>query len=130
MSLIRSGRQPADWHRAEVDNFLVQAQLLLSRDSHRNSAGALLYESAKQCINAVANQQGSNPASTGAKVRFVHNLVENGTFETSLLDGWHGAAHLHVNSDRGHLTGLGFDTYWEMAEAFIERMLAFYADNE
>lgn len=113
-----------------MDNFLLQAHLIQEQNGHSGSAGALLYEAAKQCINAVANQLGSNPASTGAKVRFVHNLVESGTLDNSLLDGWQGAAHLHINSDRGHLTELGFNTYWEMVEAFIGRMQAFYAANE
>ena len=127
MSLNRPGRQPAEWHRAEAANYLLQANLLLDRRAHRNSAGALLYEAAKQCINAVASQQGVNPASTRAKIRQVHDLVESGRAEPYLLDNWQGATYLHVNADRGHLTDLGFNTYWEMAHTFVERMLSIYA---
>ena len=39
----------------------VRRWRLLERDADLDSAGALLYESAKQCINAVANQEGINP---------------------------------------------------------------------
>ena len=57
-------------------NYRSRAQILLERDSDLDSAGALLYESAKQCINAVANQQGENPGPTRAKMRFLRDLVE------------------------------------------------------
>ena len=56
-------------------NYRSQAQMLLDRDSDLDSAGALLYESAKQCINAVAIQRGENPGPTRAKIRFLRYLV-------------------------------------------------------
>ena len=94
VSLNRPGRQSAAWHEAEAGNYRRQADLLLEQNAHQNSAGALLYEAAKQCINAVANQQGSNPGATRAKVRFLDDIVERGLSTPDLIDNWQAAANL------------------------------------
>ena len=70
-SAIRS-RQRAERHRERAVSYRADADLLLVRYGKPDSAGALLYEAAKQCINeqcinALANQAGQNPGSTGAK---------------------------------------------------------------
>lgn len=48
-----------------VGSYREDAASMLEQD-RPYSAGALLYESAKQSVNAVANQQGENPGYTRA----------------------------------------------------------------
>ena len=73
-SAIRS-RQRAERHRERAVSYRADADLLLVRYGKPDSAGALLYEAAKQCINALANQAGQNPGSTGAKKSFLSGLL-------------------------------------------------------
>ena len=68
-------RQRAVRHEARARNYRQQAELLLQRDSDTDCAAALLYEAAKQCINAVANQRGENPGTTGGKVKVVRDVT-------------------------------------------------------
>ena len=55
--------QSAEWHSALATKYRDTAIRLLELDDPY-SAAALIYESAKQCVNAAANYQGQNPAST------------------------------------------------------------------
>ena len=116
-------------HEVMARNYLRQAQLLLDRDDDIDSAGALLYESAKQCINAVANQQGENPGPTGAKIRFLHAISERQLTTPDLLKNWQNATQLHIHADRGHLTRSAFMENWRAAQTFINQMLLIYADG-
>ena len=129
MSLNNPGGQRASRHEARARNYRRQAQLLLERDFDLDSAGALLYESAKQCINAVANQAGVNPGSTGAKHRFLHIVAERGTAPSDLMRNWYAAGKLHIHADRGHLDPSDFMENWRAAQTFINQMLLIYADG-
>ena len=107
--------------------YLRLAELILTQESSRIAAGALLYESAKQCINAVANLQMMNPVSTGAKLRFLLDLSEREPGYPEIYLNWRAANLLHVNADRGLLTDRNFDDAWESSHAFIIQLLEIYS---
>ena len=62
-------------HEARARNYRRQAELMRERDADLDCAAALLYESAKQCINAVGNQRGQNPGTTGGKVNVIRGRL-------------------------------------------------------
>ena len=125
MTTRRAGvfRRRAEEHRAAALRYRNDADDLL-REGKRESAGALLYESAKRCINAIANQQGSNPVRTAAKFQFLRSLAAQGHTAFDLLRGWHSASSLHSHADQGHLTDAAFAEDWGTAQTFITEMLA------
>ncbi len=130
MSLNNPGRARAAFHEARARNYRRQAEFLQERDGDNDSAGILLYESAKQCINALANQRGSNPTSTGAKVRFLRSVAEREPRSLNLMGNWRSVNLLHVHADRGFLTNNQFMDAWTDAQTFIDQMLLIYAGNE
>lgn len=96
-----------------------------------HSAGTLLYESAKQCLNAVANKRGRNPVHTREKMRYLGDLVNQYPDSQSILqDGWRAALNLHVHADRGNLTENDFSESWYSAQTFIADMLEIYEEEE
>ncbi len=123
----RPGPEKAAWHYARALRYRQDARLLLERDGNPYSAGALLYESAKQCINALANQQGVNPGSTGAKLRFLTDIAEQESSSPTLRQDWDAATQLHIHADQGYLDEGKFAEAWATAQAFIEEMLLLYA---
>ena len=130
MSRNNPSQGQAEFHEGRARNYRRQAELLRERDGDNDSAGILLYESAKQCINALANQQGSNPTSTGAKLRFLSSVAEREPPGLNLMRNWRSANLLHVHADRGHLTDNQFVDAWTEAQAFIDQMLFIYAGDE
>ena len=119
----------SEWHLSMARAYRADASVMLERNSP-HSAGALLYESAKQCINAVANQQGQNPGYTRAKTIYVRSIAgqhPNARFD--LADGWHSASHLHIHADRGHLNEEDFHRNRLVTQAFITDMLTIFAMN-
>ena len=90
----------------------------------------LLYESAKQCINAVANLHGTNPGTTGAKMNALRAISEQEPDDLNLVDNWNAATKLHVHADRGNLTDSEFAEMWEQAQHFTDAMLAIYERDE
>ena len=126
-SAIRS-RQRAERHRERAVSYRADADLLLVRYGKPDSAGALLYEAAKQCINALANQAGQNPGSTGAKKSFLSGLASQPPVSSLDLEyGWTAASQLHIHTDRGHLEADEFRDAWVKAQAFVADMLSIYA---
>ena len=117
----------ADRYASRAVNYRRQAQAMLARDNDLDCAGALIYESAKQCINALANQQGSNPAATGAKERFLFAFAEQNDVPLGLVSRWKFATRLHVHADRGHLAEPDFMEHWQEAQTFIDQMLNLYS---
>ena len=115
-------------HEARARNYRRQADLLLNRDADTDCAAALIYESAKQCINAVANQRGANPGTTGGKINVVRQLAFI-DHDSDLMENWQSADKLHIHADRGHLTAAEFNGYWNDAQAFIDSMLTIYNRN-
>lgn len=118
--------QRAARHVARDRNYRRQAQLLLEADD-LDCAAALIYEAAKQGINAVANQQGRNPGPTGGKENFLYRLAEQDDSPPGLVVRWNYIEQLHIYADREHLTRRDYMEAWARAEAFIAAMLALYA---
>ena len=106
------------------------ARLALEQYADMDSASALIYESAKQCINAIASQYGENPGTTRAKVQFLSTIASRSSGSFDLMRGWQAAISLHFHADRGHLTTQEFYVEWELAQTFIEEMLIIYSQNE
>lgn len=127
---IRSRRR-AEWHRERAVAYREDANLLMQQYGSSYSAGALLYESAKQCINALANQAGDNPGTTGAKTAYLRNFARqqpgNGL---GLESGWTAAYHLHIHADRGNLDAAEFHDDWAKVQRFIADLLAIYAAGQ
>ena len=117
-------RDRAIRHEARVRNYRDRADLLLRRDRDIDCAGALLYEAAKQCINAVANQRGANPGTTGGKVRVLREIVLEERDGRVLFRNWQSADKLHIHADRGNLTVSAFGEHRAQTQAFIVAMLA------
>ena len=121
-------RQRAERHRARAVSYLDDANLLLAQYDKPDSDGALLYESAKQCINAIANRNGQNPGATGAKKRYLESIAAQPPGSGfNLAAGWEAASFLHIHADRGHLTPARFEATRLLAETFIADMLSIYA---
>jgi len=99
---------------------------LLQRDADVDCGGALLYEAAKQCINAISNQRGSNPGTIGGKVNVLRALSTDEDEARDLMRYWQGADRLHIHADRGNLDATAYAGAWEQAQAFIESMLTIY----
>ena len=100
-------RRRAPIHAASARRYRRNANTLLER-GEPESAGALLYESAKRCINAIANQQGGNPVKTTAKVLALQSVAAQGLTDFDLMRGWRNATSLHTHADQGHLTDAQF----------------------
>lgn len=100
---------------------------MLERDSDTDCAAALLNESAKQCINAVANRRGQNPGTTGGKVDVVREISVEISDGPALMQSWQHADKLHIHADRGHLVAGEIAESWEAAQLFINTMLTIYS---
>ncbi len=142
-------QQMAVRHEARARNYRRQAHLMLERDSDSDCAAALLYESAKQCINAIANQLGENPGATRGKVNLLRKVAASETDGASLMENWQHADKLHIHADRDHrwvrgctvrhllhihadrdrLSAGEFNRSWQQAQAFISAMLIICSRN-
>ena len=129
MSLNSQRQQQATRHEFRARNYRRQAELLLERDDDLDCAGALIYESAKQCINALSNQRGLNPTRTGNKERFLAVIAQEEPAPQVLMQMWKQAGLLHVYADRAHLSRAAFMEAWEWSQLFIDQMLLKYARN-
>ena len=102
-------RQKTERHRAGAVSYRDDANLLLTQYNKPDSAGALLYEAAKQCINAVSNSNGQNPGATGSKTRYLETVAAQPPGDGfDLAVGWEAAMRLHIHADRGHLSEADF----------------------
>lgn len=117
-------------HEARARNYLQKAALLLENYADIDSAAALMYEAAKQCINAIANQRGNNPGKTGGKVNVLRALVEQRADYPNLMRNWRAATRLHAHADQGFMTQAEFVEAWEWANMFVAEMLVIYASSE
>ena len=115
---------------ARATSYREDASMMLEGYDKPYSAAALLYESAKQCVNAVANLNGQNPGAVGAKRAYIRNLLSRPPGSRyDLTRGWEAAMQLHIHADRGHLTQGDFRDAWQAAQAFIDDMLTIYASG-
>ena len=123
-------RQRAERHRAGAVSYRDDANLLLTQYNKPDSAGALLYEAAKQCINAVSNSNGQNPGATGSKTRYLETVAAQPPGDGfDLAVGWEAAMRLHIHADRGHLSEADFRKAWLLAQVFVDDMLVIYASG-
>ena len=122
----RRERPDAARRIVQAREYLRLARLLREREGSNNAAGAMLYESAKQCINAVANQRGQDPGPTAAKYYFLVSLEEEDISRATLTNRWHAAIDLHINADRLNLSDSQLEDAWHEAQLFVERMLQIY----
>lgn len=127
--LPRPGPVAAAHHESLANEYMRIAQSVLDGDSFQVAAGALIYEAAKQCVNAVANQQLMNPVATSAKRRFLISLAERESGVSDLLLNWRAAELLHINADRANMSNDDFNYAWDRAQAFIIQMLQIYSRN-
>ena len=110
--------------------YRADADLLLERGSP-HSAGTVLYESAKQCLNAIANKRGQNPVYAREKMRYIGDIVDQHPDRQSILEnGWRAALRLHLHADRGNLADDAFQSNWRNAQMFIDDMLEIYEEEE
>ena len=119
-------RRRAERHEARARNYLQKAEMLLNEYDDSDSAGALMYEAAKQCVNAVANQRGSNPGTTGGKVNALRSIDADYPNYPDLFWRWRHADNLHIQSDREILSDEEFMISWNWARSFIDDMLTIY----
>lgn len=130
MTVSNRHRQRAARHVEKARHYRRQARLLLERDQDRDCAAIVLYEAAKQCINALANQQGRNPGTTGRKERFLDRIAEQDDAPPNLIVRWNYAGQLHIYADREHLSPSDYMEAWARAESFIADLLELYAGRE
>lgn len=123
-------QQQATRHEFRARNYRRQAESLLERDNDLDCASALIYESAKQCINALANQQGLNPTRTGEKERFLIGIAQREDISDALISLWKLTDQLHIYADREHLNQQDYMEAWAGSLTFIDNMLAIYAVNQ
>ena len=114
-------------HEARARNYLQKAEMLLNEYADSDSAGALMYEAAKQCINAVANRRGTNPGTTGGKVNALRSIEAEYQIYRDLFWRWRHADRLHIHADREILSDAEFMASWNWARSFIDDMLTIYA---
>ena len=92
-----------------------------------DAAGALLYEAAKQCVNAVANLRGNDPQDNHAKIAEVRAIIAEGFTSYDLRGGGARAAwELHINADQGGLLPDRFADRFAMAADFVDEMQSIY----
>ena len=120
----------AEWHLSMVAVYQADANLMLER-GRPHSAGTVLYESAKQCLNAIANKRGYNPVYTREKMRYLRDIVaQYPDRQPVLVYGWQAALDLHIHADRGNLTDDDFYSNWNLSQTFIDNMLEIYEEGE
>ena len=127
MSSNRPGREKAAHHEAQAREYRRLADSLLTRENAPEAAGELLYAAAKQCINAVANQRGVNPASTLSKREFLIGMGETEPEAATLLRDWDTVTKLHIHADQIYLPPADYTDAWQTAQIFIRQMLEIYA---
>ena len=120
-------RRRAERHEARARNYLQKAEMLLNEYDDPDSSGALMYEAAKQCINAIANQRGSNPGATGTKITELRYISGEHLAYPDLMRDWRSANNLHIHADREFLTEAQYAEAWAGARSFVGDMLAIYA---
>ncbi len=121
--------EKATWHLSMASVYRADATLLLERESP-HSAGTLLYESAKQCLNAVANRRGHDPLYTRYKmeqlgvIRILYPDVRD-----DLENGWQASMSLHIHADQGNLTQEEYQESWDRSQLFITIMMEIYEEE-
>ena len=90
------------------------------------AAGALLYEAAKQCVNAVANLNGRNPQANHEKMAELRTIVNAHPHYPHLVRDSREAWQLHIHADQGHLTQREYAFAVARTGRFVADMRAIY----
>ena len=128
------GPDKAHWHYQRAGTYRDLAQELLERSRTvperaevlADAAGALLYEAAKQCVNAVANLHGRDPQDNRAKMNEINTILAEDFTSFNLIDGSSAAWELHIHADQGNLLSEHFSERFTLAAAFIDEMQAIF----
>lgn len=124
------GPDKAQWHYQRADAYRELAEGMLERSRTAaeraevlaDAAGALLYEAAKQCVNAVANLRGQDPQDNRAKMDEINAIVAEGFTVLDLIEGARAAWELHIHADQGGLLPDRFAGRFAMATDFVDEM--------
>lgn len=92
----------------------------------RAAAGSLLYEAAKQHINAVSNQSGQNPQDNREKRTALHAIANSHPDYANLPRGAVAAWLLHIHADQFNLSDGEYAAYMAEAAQFAAAMDAIY----
>ena len=90
------------------------------------SAGGLLYEASKQCVNAVANLRGRDPQRNHEKMSELSRIIAAHPVQFDLMGGARSAWRLHIHADQFNLPPQEFSRNFITANGFIAEMLAVY----
>ena len=132
-SQIEPGLAKAELHYRSAQQYQELARIVTSapedpvgRDILVASSGALLYEAAKQCVNAVANLRGQDPKGNQEKLAEINSIAAACPTQSDLVIGARAAWYLHVHADQFHLTQAELDRNFTTATTFVSEMLAIY----
>lgn len=90
------------------------------------SAGALLYEAAKQCVNAVANLNGLDPQANHEKMAALRTIANTHPNYPDLQDASIAAWHLHIHADQFNLPPNDLASALAQTRRFIAAMQSIY----
>ena len=134
MTLPREpGLAKAELHYRNARQYRELAQIVLSvstdlveHDILAAGAGALLYESAKQSVDAVANLHGRDPKGNHEKLEEIYRVMADYPSYSNLLLGAAATWYLHIHADQFDLTRDEFDQNFTATVSFIREMLTIY----
>ena len=90
------------------------------------SSGALLYEAAKQCVNAVANLNGRDPQANHEKMAELSAIANAHPSYTSLIRDAGASWALHIHADQANLPPDDLASALEQTRRFIVDMRRIY----
>ena len=90
------------------------------------SAGALLYEAAKQCVNAVANLTGRDPQANHEKMAALRTIANAHPTYPDLMGDSRAAWELHIHADQASLPPDELAPALEQTRRFIADMQRIY----
>ena len=128
------GPAKAARHYRRAGEFYELAQGFLARASGDAGAadilvaagGALLYEAAKQCVNAVANLNGRDPQANHEKMAALRAIANTHPAYPNLIKGSRTAWDLHIHADQGNLALPDLASALEQTRQFIIDMRSIY----
>ena len=128
------GPAKAARHYRRAGEYYELAQGFLTRASGDAGAadilvaagGALLYEAAKQCVNAVANLNGRDPQANHEKMAALRVIANAYPTYPNLIGDSRMAWELHIHADQEHLTPRELTAYSESTRRFIMDMRSIY----
>ena len=129
-----TGAAKAARHYRRAGEYQALAQNLLAGASEgaadteilKAAGGALLYEAAKQCVNAVANLNGRDPRANHEKMAELRIVANSHPHYPHLVRDSREAWQLHIHADQGHLTQREYAFAVARTGRFIADMQAIY----